>query len=485
MANQAQGARTLCLESIAWSGHQLHIGTSLDGVKLPLILWYGFKLSSLHQYYGDEFMERVYFLIAGTHLLKLASLKPDFISVRDTLAKHYTFEFKKMWEEMFENSLGQWRFENDLPNWKGPRFTTEPQQASLSTQIKLKEPQVFNSSGAAVRSIAWCGGGKDGLLAMKLLERAKVPFSSYSFSLSYLGSPEEQIQRAENVLQHCKPIQSHQVISFDPCVEAVMKSLMEELGLKTLIGFGVAEWFAVLPVMLEYGYSDAIVGNEHSANVGNLLWAAEERNINHQWMKSLNAENLINQCFCNLVEGLRYFSILQPIHDVVIFALLSQEAHAVTATHSCNLFPPWCKQCPKCCYVWLSFQAYLPKEIIDPMFDGSNLLEMEENQLYFKQMLGLGDRKPFECVGEIEEAQLAFELCHRKGICGKAMELFKEKIHPTLDVPSLAAKYTTVYKTDHWIPEEVAKCIIPIMEAAALYIHTKLVGKGMDIHTVD
>ena len=379
---------------------------------------------------------------------------------------------------MFENLLRQWRFENDLPNWKGPHFTTKPRQASLAAQIKLKEPQVFNSCGAAVRSIACGGGGKDGLLAMKLLERAKVPFSSYSFSLSYLGSPEKLIQHAENVLQHCKSIQSHHVMSFDSVVGVVMKPLMEEL--KTVIDFGVAEWFAILPVMLEYGYSDAIVGNEHSANVGNLMWPAEGRSINHQWIKSFSAESLVNQCFHNLVDGLRYFSILQPIHDVVIFSLLSQEAQAVSVTHSCNVFSPWCKQCPKCCYVWLSFQAYLPQEVIDPMFDGSNLLDMEENQLYFKQMLGLGDRKPFECVGEIEEAQLAFELCHRKGICGKAMELFKEKIHPTLDVPSVAAKYTTVHKTDHGIPEKVAECVIPIMEAAALHIYTRLVGDGMD-----
>ena len=112
-----------------------------------------------------------------------------------------------------------------------------------------------------------------------------------------------------------------------------------------MIDFNEAENFAVLPVMLEYGYSDAIVGNERSANVGNLFWPAEVRNINHQWLKSFNAENMINQCFHNLVEGLRYFSILQPIHDVVIFTLLSQEAQAVAATHSCNFFPPWCKRC--------------------------------------------------------------------------------------------------------------------------------------------
>ena len=180
-----------------------------------------------------------------------------------------------------------------------------------------------------------------------------------------------------------------------------------------------------------------------------------------------DAEQLINQSFQILVEEIHYYSILQPIHDVLIFSLLRQEVQAVTATHSCNVQPPWCKRCPKCCYVWLSFQAYLLQEAIDKMFDGVNMINMEENQRYFKQMLGLGTQKPFECVGEIEETQLTFELCYQKGIRGKAMELFVNAICPTLDVPSLARKYTTVHKMDHGILQNVATRIIPIMKAAA------------------
>ena len=475
MANQQQ--RILSLESITWSGYQLHIDLSLDGVKFPTILWYGFKLDSLHQHYGDEFMERVYFLIAGMQLIILASLRPDVVSINSTLEKYYTLEFKSMWEKLFNNALGQWRFENNLPNWEGPRFTAEPQETT-PIPVKLKEPQVFSSNGAPVHSIAYCGGGKDGLLSMKLLDKATIPHSSYSFSLSQCGQASEQIQRAQKVLQHCKPVHCHSVTIINSFLElsVPMQLWSDELGVKVQQDFGLIEFFAILPIMLQYGYSHAVLGNERSSNVGNLMWSAEGKVVNHQWLKGYDAEQLINQCFHNLVEDLHYYSILQPIHDVLIFTLLRQEVQAVTATHSCNVHPPWCKQCPKCCYVWLSFQAYLPQEPIDRMFDGANLLDVEENQLYFKQMLGLGTQKPFECVGEIEETQLAFELCHRKGICGKAMELFRNAIRPTLDVPSLARKYTTVHKLkmDHGIPHDVAVRIMPIMEAAAASICTEL-----------
>ena len=48
------------------------------------------------------------------------------------------------------------------------------------------------------------------------------------------------------------------------------------------------------------------------------------------------------------------------------------------------------------------------------MFGGQNLLELPENQLSFRQLLGLEAHTPFECVGGVPEARLAFELCCRK-----------------------------------------------------------------------
>ena len=108
------------------------------------------------------------------------------------------------------------------------------------------------------------------------------------------------------------------------------------------------------------------------------------------------------------------------------------------------------------------------------MFDDENLMDVEENQLFFTQMLGLGDQKPFECVGEIKEAQLAFELCRRKGICGRAMEVFEQEFGPHFDITPIVKYYTTVHKEKHNIPNKVAEQVIPEMERAAACIKTEL-----------
>lgn len=127
-------------------------------------------------------------------------------------------------------------------------------------------------------------------------------------------------------------------------------------------------------------------------------------------IKSYEAEQLFSKFLSQIFANIHYYSILQPIHNVLIFTLLQQHLDVVPFICSCNNSPLWCKRCPKCCCVWLSFQAYMPQHVIDPMFNNENLLDVEENQLYFMQILVLGGQKPFKCIGEIGEVQLAFEI---------------------------------------------------------------------------
>ena len=471
----AKLTRVLSLESISWSGPQLHIDIAFDGVKFPSTLWYEFNLKELHSHYGDELMERVYFHIAAFNLLKLTSLKPGVIHISDKLSKHYTVEFQELWQICFDRILGQWRFENGMANWKGPQFSFQPRGAT-PLPAKLKNPQVFQG-GTPVDSVAYCGGGKDGLLAVKLLERTKVPFSSFSFSLSQLGIARHQFERAENLLQHCKPTKRHRVTIIDAYLEVLdSDQWLQDLGVKTRAESGLTEVFSILPVMLHYGYRYAVIGNERSANVGNLVWPAEDgKPVNHQWAKSYEAEQTLTQYVRRiLVEDIQYYSILQPIHDVLIFALLRQHLDSIPSTHSCNVSPPWCKRCPKCCYVWLCYQAYMPQHVIGPMFDNENLFDVQENQLLFKQMLGLGDQKPFECIGEFREVQLAFELCRRKGHRGRAMELFESEFGQAFDISPILEEYAVVYKHDHNVPDDIAGRVLAEMENAALSIKTTL-----------
>lgn len=142
-----------------------------------------------------------------------------------------------------------------------------------------------------------------------------------------------------------------------------------------------------------------------------------------------------------------------------MFSILACSLDAVPYTQSCNLKKPWCLRCPKCCYVWLGYAAYLPKEKVLATFGtNENVLDATENQEYFFQMLGLGDQVPFECVGQTEEVQLAFALCDAKGMKGKAMDMFKEKVSTRFNSSKdeIVTKFVTVYTTNIYIPDRLA-----------------------------
>ncbi len=194
-----------------------------------------------------------------------------------------------------------------------------------------------------------------------------------------------------------------------------------------------------------------------------MFWEKTGEDVNHQWGKSLEAEELLNNYVQeNLVSNLTYFSILKPIYDVMIFNLLRQDLDAVKDTHSCNEAKPWCKKCPKCAYVWLNYMAWLPVELVDEIFDGTNLFDIEENQKTFMQLIGAADRLPFECIGQADESRLAFEMCHRKGLEGKAMDSYIRH-GLTIDIEKVLKKYLDIDSPAQHFPKQIWDFAEPII----------------------
>ena len=48
-------------------------------------------------------------------------------------------------------------------------------------------------------------------------------------------------------------------------------------------------------------------------------------------------------------------------------------------------------------------------------FGDENLLDVEENVFLFRQLVGLEDQLPFECIGEAKEAAMYLAMCRRRG----------------------------------------------------------------------
>ncbi len=466
----------LSLESIHAAGRQLVVRYCFNKYRFCTSYWYDFDLQSLETTYGLPFMEKVYFHCAAFGISKLCSLKP---SVLDwgPYARWHTAEFEHVWRTVLNNVSAQWRYENDLAHYQGPAFASEPALAKSN-------PVDIHCTGEGSTTLAFFGGGKDSLVMLELLSKMGIPFSSLTYSHSIYGRADIQHRINDSVLSvlspNCKAIHHQLCIIEDFLDSPVLDDLGKQLGIKTVfVAETPSSLFAALPILLYYRYTDIAMAHEHSANVGNLVWDSTGEEVNHQWEKSMEAELLLHGYLQKaLIRNASYFSVLQPIHDVVIFHIAGTRPDAIVHTHSCNLKLPWCLRCPKCCYVWLCFMAYLPCNLVDSMFQGVNLLDVADNGIHFREMIGLGTKKPFECIGEIEEAKLAFELCRRKGIRGCAMEVFEEKVSPTLNptvVTAFVDKYTTVHSMESFhIPEKFRDSLLPLLEQAGENARKKL-----------
>ena len=114
---------------------------------------------------------------------------------------------------------------------------------------------------------------------------------------------------------------------------------------------------------------------------------------------------------------LHYFSLLRPFSEYSI----AKKFAKLTAYHgtfiSCNrayqLSPSgrlsaWCGDCPKCRFVFLILAPFLDPEPLIAIF-GKNLLDDPLAIPAFDLLREQGGPKPFECVGEQEEIQLAID----------------------------------------------------------------------------
>jgi len=312
-------------------------------------------------------------------------------------------------------------------------------------------------------------------VALKLLERANLPFATLGYAHSIYGAAEPQHALLDRVAGATARIRAERQWVIDDLLDAPVARLRPGLGVKYILAAETpASVFATLPLALARGYRGLVVAHEASANASNLEWNGEP--VNHQWGKGWAAEQLLDGYVRRaLVANLRYFSVLQPVHDEVIFELLTRDAALAALTHSCNVKKPWCGACAKCAYVWLQFAAHLPPDIVQATF-GADLGERADNAPWFRQMLGLAEHTPFECVGSAPEERLALTMARARGAGGPRLAGYAAAVGP-VDVAAIAAPLLRV-GTQHGMPPHVAAGILPQLHAAAATAAERLARHG-------
>ena len=433
----------LTLEDIQVQQHRLSAYFHVDNHRFCTSYWFDtVDFPDLEARWGREFMRRIYFHIAAFEINKICSLRPSRIEW-GSYEQYVDEPFWNLWSTVFRNVWAQWRYENDDPEYFGPKFGgnfTQSNSGPVDRDL-IRE-----------KTLAFFGGGKDSLVAAKLLESIEQPYDSLVYASSIYGNLGSQHQQISRLLNFCNPDNRHRQWILDDFLDAPVVTLGPKSQSKTLTAAETpSSIFASLPIALAHDITDISLGHEKSSDTGQVIWEKTGEDVNHQWGKSFEAERLLNQYIRDhLMCDFRYFSILKPIHDVLIFNLLREHEELAVHTQSCNLSKPWCRRCPKCVYVWVNYMAYLDIDLVNSIFK-ENLGDVSENVPIFRGLLGFADQIPFECVGQADETRLAFEICLAKGVTGLAFDMYKQEQKP-LDLTTTLNKYLASYSEESAIP---------------------------------
>ncbi len=462
--------RTLWLGGYHRAAHQLTVSFGVDELRFSTTYWYAdVDLLALEEQYGLIFLEKCYFHIAAFEANKLCCLRPRRFDL-GPFTRFHTRAFEELWRTVLRHVWAQWRYEHDETDDSGPELTSKASDAA-----DLATPPLAMPPGP-VASLAFCGGGKDSLLTLKLLAEVGMPFDAFTYSSSIYGPATPQHQLSDRLLAVTAARNRRRLWIYDDFMDSPVVELQPELGARSLLAAETpSSVFSALPLILGHGYRQLIVGHERSADFNNLIWEKTGEAVNHQWGKSLAAEELLGRYLSGeLIADVAYFSPLKPIYDVLIFNLLTRYQDSIPLAHSCNVEKPWCRRCAKCAYVWLNYMAYLPTELVDEIFH-DNLFDREDNLLHYRQMLGLTEHTPFECLGTVDESRLAFELCRLKGLTGRAMEIFVSEV-PAVDIEALLARFLRVEEENSAMPTEILERLRPLFAAGAADARQRLLA---------
>ncbi|MCL6096205.1 MAG: hypothetical protein M1444_00765 [Patescibacteria group bacterium] len=299
------------------------------------------------------------------------------------------------WHSLFIHGLGELYYKNGID------FTPQDFLSITSSSDKgtLPSQPLKSASG----DLILVGGGKDSAVTLELLKQS------------------ERRKKALIVTPIPSAIGNARVAGYeDPIVvERIIDPKLLELNKKGYINGHTpfSAYLAFLGVFVGAlnDLEHVIPSNERGATEGNTIYRGME--INHQYSKSMHFELLFRDYLAKYLSGdMQYFSFLRPLYDLQISNLFSKYPDHYSTFRSCNVGQKensWCGECAKCAFVYLSLSPFIPSSEMVKIF-GEDYFRKERIGKFITDLVGLGENKPFECVGTAEESKLAVALSIEK-----------------------------------------------------------------------
>ena len=334
------------------------------------------------------------------------------------------------WQKLYRNGLGEFLYINGIEYIEPEELVAfEVPQAPLSP---LSDKKTYEGALVPV------GGGKDSVVSLEILKGE--PIITYTIN----GN-----ETTRNVIDVCD------YKSGDYVAKRILDKKIIEMNEKGFMNghipfSAVVAFSAVISAYLT-GRKNITLSNENSANESTV----KDSFVNHQYSKSFEFEKDFNEYFKTITDSdIHYFSLLRPLTELQIAALFSEAKKYHRVFRSCNKGSKqgiWCCNCPKCLFVYIILSPFIKEEDLIEIF-GEKLLDKESLDLDFRELCGIEENKPFECVGTRREVLACLKNYIDKGGKSLLTERYKGQLSQvTFDINEMLQEWND----ENLVPEEL------------------------------
>ena len=219
--------RRLLLEPVVRGRRHLVLRYGLGDLAFSTSYWYDDVdfLAFLEARHGSEWMRRVYFHILAFEANKAAGLAPTAIDF-GPYADLATDSFWDLWERL-PPRVGR------VALWRTIYLTIACLGRREEFDARGRTGRRGRDGGSSF--LVLCGGGKDSLVTMKLLQRTGIDYHTFVYSHSTYGRGQFQHDLIDGLVAHCTTRQVHRAWVIDDALEAPIARVYPDLGIGGIV----------------------------------------------------------------------------------------------------------------------------------------------------------------------------------------------------------------------------------------------------------
>mgnify|MGYP006278506975 CR=1 FL=1 len=344
---------------------------------------------------SDEHIHELVFQIGMVELISYwKAACPSKVVIKPYQLNNEQVDF---WKKLYFHGLGEFFYTNDINVSQDDFMEIIPESDKSLEKLRYQTTHHF---------VVPVGGGKDSAVSLQLLKdfygtkRQLVPF---------VMNPREASMNTIYDAGYSK----EDIFVVERTLDPVLLEMNKEGFLNGHTPFSALLAFTGLLVSAITQNKYITLSNESSANEASIPGTK----INHQYSKSLEFENDFRNYVKQYVsDQFEYFSLLRPLSEFQIARIFSRYPQYFSSFRSCNAGSKenkWCGKCPKCLFTYIILSPFLDEKTLLQIF-GHNLLDDKDLYQHYLELTGQSDKKPFECVGTVNEVNVSLAITIRK-----------------------------------------------------------------------